>query len=118
MSPNLGSLSSSGDLASHGLRLTKHFSITIDEVLNSEEVDTPTDVWKSELADKIEEIIDRKRSSNMGRETSLGVYARILTSRYAEEDIQGRETELVTSFLKSIKAEVSEAESVLAMKGM
>ena len=54
------------------LRLIRRFSIIIDEIPNIEDADTPTDVWKSELADKIGEILDRKTSSNMGREASLG----------------------------------------------
>lgn len=75
------------------------------------------DGWRAELADRIEEIIDRKRSSVQGREATLAAYIRILTAAYAEEEIRGKETDLVTAFLKSIKAETSEKETILAMKG-
>ena len=75
------------------------------------------DGWRAELADRIEEIIDRKRSSVQGREATLAAYIRILTAAYAEEEIRGKETNLVTAFLKSIKAETSEKETILAMKG-
>ena len=74
-------------------------------------------MWKSDLTDRIEEIVDRKRSSVQGRETTLGAYVRILTSHYAEEEIKGKENDLVASFLKSIKSETSEKETILAMKG-
>lgn len=46
------------------------------------------------------------------------MYIRILTSQYAEEEIRGEETELVAAFLKSIKAESSEKETALAIKGI
>ena len=70
------------------------------------------------MADRIEEIIDRKRSSVQGRETTLAAYIRILTAQYAEEEIRGREVEIVAALLKSVKAEASEKETVLALKGM
>lgn len=75
------------------------------------------DAWRTELADRIEEIIDRKRSSVQGRETTLAAYIRILTAAYVAEEIRGKETSLITSFLKSIKAETSEKETILATKG-
>lgn len=45
------------------------------------------------------------------------MYIRILTSQYVEEEIRGEETDLVAAFLKSIKAESSEKETALAIKG-
>lgn len=65
----------------------------------------------------MQELIDRKRSSVQGREKCLAIYVRTLTAQYVEEDIRGKESELVTAFLKSIKAETSERETILAMKG-
>ncbi|KAI4199208.1 MAG: hypothetical protein LQ350_004764 [Teloschistes chrysophthalmus] len=89
---------------------------SIDELLNG---DNPvTDAWRSDLADRIQELIDRKRSSVQGREKCLAIYARILTAQYAEEDIRGKEAELVVAFLKSIKAETSERETILATKAL
>ncbi len=52
-----------------------------------------------------------------GREESLAAYVRILTAHYANEEIRGKAAELVTAFLKSIKAESSEKETIFAMKG-
>ena len=86
-------------------------------MLSAESPEVSTDAWISELADRIEEIINRKRSSVQGRETCLATYVRILTAHYAEEEIRGKEAELVTACLKSIKTESSEKEAVLAMKG-
>ena len=88
-----------------------------EDVLVGEDIDQPSESWRTELADRIEETIDRKRSSGQGRETTLASYIRILTGRYAEEQIRGKENDLVASFLKSIKTEVSEKETILALKG-
>ncbi|MCJ1471489.1 hypothetical protein MMC13_000128 [Lambiella insularis] len=95
------------------------FSVnSIDEMIAADDSELPSEAWKSELADRIEETIDRKRSSVQGREAALTAYIRILTSAYAEEEIQGRKMDLVASFLKSIKAETSEKETILAMKAL
>ena len=91
---------------------------SIDELLNGDASDPVTDAWRADLADRIQELLDRKRSSVQGREKCLATYGRILTAQYAEEDIRGKEAELVLAFLKSIKAETSERETILAIKGM
>lgn len=90
---------------------------SLDELLNGDASDPITDAWRADLADRIQELIDRKRSSVQGREKCLATYVRTLTAQYAEEDIRGKEEELVAAFLKSIKTEVSERETILAMKG-
>lgn len=87
-------------------------------MLGPDNAELSTDAWKAGLADRIAEILDRKRSSVQGRERCLAIYIRILTTQYAEEEIRGREIELVSAFLKSIKSESSEKETVLAIKGM
>jgi len=90
---------------------------SIDEMLSAENTEVSTEAWRTELGDRIQEVIDRKRSSVQGRETCLTAYVRILTAHYAEEEIRGKEAELATAFFKSIKAESSEKETVLAIKG-
>ena len=89
---------------------------SLNEIL-SEATET-TGIWRSDLQERIEEIIDRKRSSIQGREKSLAIYIHILMSQYAEDEISGRESDLVTAFLKSIKAESSDKETVLALKAL
>ncbi|KAI4161067.1 MAG: hypothetical protein LQ342_005230 [Letrouitia transgressa] len=92
---------------------------SIDEiVLGPDAPDQATEAWRVDLTDRIEELIDRKRSSIQGREKCLATYIRILTIQYAEEEIRGKEAELVVAFLKSIKAESSEKETILAMKAL
>jgi hypothetical protein len=81
------------------------------------EQDDGTEIWKQELSDRIEEIIDRKRSSVQGREAALGSYIHFLMSRYAYDEIEKKLSELIPAFLKSVKAESSEKETCLALKG-
>lgn len=65
----------------------------------------------------MEEIIDRKRSSNQGREATLAAYNHILMNRYAILEIMHKTAELFPSFLKSAKTESSEKETSLALRG-
>lgn len=73
--------------------------------------------WKQDLADRMEEIIDRKRSSVHGREATLAAYVHILMSRYAFDDIVNKTSELYPALLKSVKTESSEKETTLALRG-
>ncbi|KAI9813584.1 MAG: hypothetical protein M1827_003653 [Pycnora praestabilis] len=91
---------------------------SIDEMLSLDDTELPSDTWVGELQDRIEQIINRKRSSVQGREESLSAYVRILTAQYAQEEIHSKTAELVTAFLKSIKAESSEKETVFAIKAL
>ena len=102
-----------GAYETNGLRVSLG---SLNEIL-SEATET-TGIWRSDLKERVEEIIDRKRSSIQGREKSLATYIHILMSQYAEDEISGREADLVTAFLKSIKAESSEKETVLALKAL
>jgi hypothetical protein len=77
-----------------------------------------TEIWKQNLADRVEEIIDRKRSSIQGREATLAAYVHHLMSRYAFDEINNKVSEILPALLKSIKAESSEKETCLALRGM
>ncbi|KAH8592787.1 interferon-related developmental regulator-domain-containing protein [Bisporella sp. PMI_857] len=88
---------------------------SIDEMLSAEDV---PEGWKQDLADRIEEIIDRKRSSTQGRETTLNIYTHILMSRYVHDEIQHKTAELYPALLKSVKGEDSEKEMCLALRAI
>jgi hypothetical protein len=90
---------------------------SIDDMISADAPEDPTEAWKQDLADRIEEIIDRKRSSTQGREATLVSYVHILMSRYVLEEIQHKTSELFPALLKSIKAESSEKETSLALRG-
>ncbi|RFU33703.1 hypothetical protein B7463_g2618, partial [Scytalidium lignicola] len=91
---------------------------SIDDILSSEQVADSSDAWKQDLADRVEEIIDRKRSSVQGRELTLAAYVHILISRYAFEELQHKTLELYPALLKSIKTESSEKEACLALRAV
>jgi hypothetical protein len=91
---------------------------SVEDILNSDDADIPADAWKMELDTRIEQIVDRKRSSTEGRAESLNAYAHILMARFAKDDIENRVDELVSAMLKSIKARTTERETVTALKGM
>jgi hypothetical protein len=80
--------------------------------------DETAEAWKQELADRLEEIIDRKRSSVQGREATLAAYIHFLMSRYAFAEIENQTSELYPALLKSVKAESSERETSLALRGV
>jgi hypothetical protein len=73
--------------------------------------------WKQELSAVIEEIVDRKRSSVQGRESTLAAYIHYLMRRYAHDEIVKKLGELIPALLKSVKGEDSEKETCLALKG-
>jgi len=87
-------------------------------MINADFPEDTSEAWKQELGDRLEEIIDRKRSSVQGRETTLAQYSHILMSHYAYEDIQHKASELFPALLKSVKAEDSEKETCLALRGL
>ena len=90
---------------------------SIDDMLAIEQEDG-TEAWKQELGDRIDEIIDRKRSSVHGREVALSAYIHYLMSRYAHDEIDKKMSELIPALLKSVKNESSEKETSLALRGM
>jgi len=90
---------------------------SIDEMQNGDGVEKIPDVWQAELADRIEEILARKGSTILGREKCYKTYVHLLMAQYCEKEIQGKEAELLVAFLKSIKEEKSEKETILALKG-
>ncbi|KAL9098360.1 MAG: hypothetical protein Q9163_005967 [Psora crenata] len=95
------------------------FSVgSIDEILNGDGAEPATDAWRAELADRIQEIFARKGSTIQGREKCYKTYAHLLMAQYAEEEIRGKEDELIAALLKSIKEERSELETVLATKAL
>lgn len=86
-------------------------------MLNGDGTEKIPDAWQAELADRIEEILTRKGSTVQGREKCYKTYVHLLTAQYVEEEIRGKEPELVVAFLRSVKEEKSEKETILALKG-
>ncbi|KAL0259404.1 hypothetical protein SLS55_005140 [Diplodia seriata] len=91
---------------------------SIDDILSSEDIDAPPEVWKARLGDRMAEIIDRKRSSHEGRADALAAYSYLLKAHYASEDVEPRLGELMPSMVKSVKSETTERETVMALKAI
>lgn len=90
---------------------------SIDDGGSGDEGEVQSDGWRVDLGDRIEQILDRKRSSVAGREESLAAFNRLASSKYVQEEVHNSRDALVAAFLKSIKSENSETEAVLALKG-
>ncbi|KAE8453083.1 hypothetical protein EG329_012270 [Mollisiaceae sp. DMI_Dod_QoI] len=91
---------------------------SIDDMLSADGPEDTSEAWKQDLGDRVEEIIDRKRSSVQGRETTLAQYVHILMRHYAYEEIQSKTSEIFPALIKSVKAESSEKEVSLALRAI
>lgn len=76
------------------------------------------EVWQQALDDRVEEIIDRKRSSEQGREKTLAQYNHLLMSHYANSEIENKLSEIIPALLKSVKSDSSEKEASLALRAL
>jgi hypothetical protein len=90
-----------------------------EEFLLGHDDDHLSPTWEEDLKHCVEDLGDRnwKRSNSQNREETLLYMCRILSLKYAREVIEKRETDIVSALLKSIKAESSERETVLALRG-
>lgn len=93
-------------------------SNSIDEILSGDADDTPQDALTADLLVRIEQILDKKRSSTEGRELTLNAFTTDLIRHYSKPEIQSRMSDLLPAILKSIKAGQSEREIALALKAI
>ncbi|GAD92183.1 IFRD domain protein [Paecilomyces variotii No. 5] len=80
--------------------------------------DRGNDQWAEELADRIQEILDRKRSSVQGREESLSAYCRLSKYHFVADEIRSKVSDLLAAFGRSIKYESSVRETTLALRAI
>ncbi|KAL2816306.1 interferon-related developmental regulator-domain-containing protein [Aspergillus granulosus] len=90
---------------------------SLDEV-DSLDAEANNGDWAHELLEVIEDILDRKRSSVLGREETYAAYCRLSKYHYVEESIRRRVPDLLAAFARSIKIETSVRESTLAMRAL
>ncbi|APA12221.1 hypothetical protein SS1G_10787 [Sclerotinia sclerotiorum 1980 UF-70] len=91
---------------------------SIDDMLDAQEPHEASATWDQELNDRMEEIIDRKRSSEEGRERTLMAYNHYLMVRYCYDEIESKIGELYPALCKSIKPETGEKEACLALRAV
>lgn len=77
-----------------------------------------TDVLKQDLNATIDELIERKGSSTTGREDALMRYNRFLMSHHFGDVLYGRVDAVLAALSRSIKAESSSKETVLALRAV
>ncbi|ESZ92686.1 hypothetical protein SBOR_6947 [Sclerotinia borealis F-4128] len=74
--------------------------------------------WILELRDRIEEIIDQKKSSDVGRERALKAYNNYLMVKYCYDEIENSTADLYPAFCKSLRAPRGEKEACLALRAI
>jgi hypothetical protein len=86
--------------------------------LDDENPETENVDWPQELADRMAEILDRKRSSVQGREEALAAFCRLTKYHYAEEETRPHITDLLSAFARSVRSESSTRETTLALRAI
>jgi len=90
---------------------------SVDGVLGGAEKDSSFS-YTDELDNRIEAILDRKRSSTQSREQDFAAYTYLLRNQYSYEQIEGKTSDLLTVFLRSVRDEMSEKEAINALKAI
>jgi translation elongation factor EF-1beta len=91
---------------------------SIDELLSEGADDTPQDALTADLYQRIEQILDKKRSSVEGRELTLNAFTTDLIRHFSKTEIQSKMSDLLPAILKSVKAGQSEREIALGLKAI
>lgn len=91
---------------------------SIDHVHASDEINAAPEVWTRSICDRIDQIIDRKRSSVQGREESLQALGYSLMVHYARDVISKRVSSLIPALIKCAKSGQSESETLAAVRTM
>ncbi|KAI0521885.1 interferon-related developmental regulator-domain-containing protein [Xylaria bambusicola] len=89
-----------------------------NSVANSDDGNEPIASWTDRLADRIAELLDRKRSSAKGREHCLSAYTHIIRHHYADEQLQPQLNELIPAILKSVRSGSNTDETLSAVKAL
>jgi hypothetical protein len=100
--------------------LVAHFLASVNsfDELRPEDIDAPEDAWVAQLNERMEHLIERKRSSVQGREESLSVLSHLLMAHYAQRHVRPKLSELVPALLKCAKGGQSDNETALALKAL
>ncbi|KAK6513380.1 hypothetical protein TWF281_005007 [Arthrobotrys megalospora] len=91
-----------------------------DELRNLEDV-PQTSSWQEELADRIVRITDkdmRKKLATGGLEEALLAYNRLLQSKFASSELEGKTTSVIDALSKSIRAGKTDKETTLACQAL
>ncbi|KAJ5967327.1 hypothetical protein N7501_003575 [Penicillium viridicatum] len=100
--------------------LSDETSMSIGSIgsLDDEHPEQDNPDWEQELADRIQEILDRKRSSVQGREEALQAFCRLTKYHYTVEEIHGAIPDLLAAFERSVRTEISVREATLGLRAI
>lgn len=86
--------------------------------LDDENPEQDNEDWPQELADRVQELLERKRSTVQGREEALAAFCRLTKYHYAEEEIRASVADLLTTFARSVRTETSTRETTNALRAI
>ncbi|KAI1331853.1 interferon-related developmental regulator-domain-containing protein [Xylariaceae sp. FL0255] len=89
-----------------------------NSVVNSDDGEELTASWTDKLRDRITEVLDRKKTSTTGRQTTLASYSHVIRHHYAAEHIEMQLNELVPAILKSVRSGSNDDEILAAIKAL
>ena len=114
----VGSAAPSRNVSDDESEVSEWGTNSIDELLSEGGDEIPQDALTAELYQRIEQILDRKRSSTDDRELTLNAFTTDLIRQYSKPEIQSRMSDLLPAILKSVKAGQSERETALGLKAI
>jgi hypothetical protein len=79
------------------------------------------EVWKHELYEVMEQVIERtrnKRNTGEAREEILAIYANVLRAQYASEEVSLKLGELIPALIKCFKSGNTEREAIFALRAL
>lgn len=107
------------DVDSDDSEATDFGNHSIEEVLDVDDIiEDGTDAWRQILRDRIDEIIERKRSTVEGRKLAYSKYIFILTNYFADKDVEPKVSQLLPALIKSFKQNDEEREMYLAIRAV
>ncbi|KAI1495927.1 interferon-related developmental regulator-domain-containing protein [Biscogniauxia marginata] len=87
-------------------------------VINSDDGEEASATWPERLRDRIAELLDRKRSSTKGRESTLAAYTHLVRHHYAAEYVENQFNELIPALMKVVRGSSNNDETLAALKAL
>ncbi|KAL3470805.1 IFRD domain protein [Aspergillus californicus] len=95
-------------------------AVSLNSIDDTEQAESETNnsEWEQELHNVVESILDRKRSSVAGRETSYAAFCRLLKFHFVGEHLRYWIPDILNALKRSIKNEDSVRETTLAIRAL
>ncbi|KAH7357843.1 interferon-related developmental regulator-domain-containing protein [Plectosphaerella cucumerina] len=96
-------------------------SMTMSTLSNGSEAvfdESNESTWQSLLQDRIVELQDRKRSSVQSREAAMASYLNLIKLHFADRQVGGSATDIITALVRSVRSGGSALERSLALRAI